>query len=1156
MIKKIKIIFLIFILHLTLINAAQIDSIGFINTETGAILNSQAENNISSNLEEIIKEEERNTVFPSLTSEAITALQHLASGYQLTDKEKTLMSSMFLTIDIINAFQDFLDQISDKSIEPAPLETVTSFIVWSSGRALVANKTILEMLKEDLNTAGKSKTALAKGIVQHLSQRLLHRISNKTIEEIRATNTGLAVIDRVITGKTTFLDRCYVKIVKSLTTATDWIRKIFGKKSIRESLDINIVDVLLNESAALSALDYATTLSRDVQDNFAPQIKQLESNKIETPQWTEVNSINIDNKIVPEVIDTFSITTCVSQVMINGKIETIKTYVTQRTSDLIDSSGEEKPFATITQLIQTPEGQVTQSYRITGNTANDAFETAKTITENSILKIQSEGSPLTCEVNLLEKFEIELAKTGKISPEDCTQATLEAINLQNQNSIIKMTQTVFELKPNITISGVLNLIKINALQSTPSELALTQNDIDLSITIMTKALTPNEDILVSIQNVPGEEESKIDDLIQLKKQDIVNAIFDTYNLEILVNAKGDYKFDINQLALDTITANAAIARLNNLLGKASFIERKTINKLLADIDTALANRPIEREPEEEKRYKELIDQLNLLVEEDDESKIIDWGQKLSNADYLLARDAIDIELFKYTLKSTHSLASENLTTPELIEIKKVFTDFIMGAEDFGYGSLLATTNVFPNEYKNILIKAGINSPEQQQLLLNNVAIIESKLLEKLATEYDSQTNKKAWLDNLINTNNSIAFNALSNESKINFINDLIDLSQEERDYSLANALQSVVNKATTLKELCDLQKETFAQHDILLQTLQDKIKNSLIDYYKYLLPLDQYNLKRSFLDPKDFTDYSRAFKTLSFSDQQIVANTLNISSLELMAFQKSFLAEKIFYANTFNEINALKSDIKSFNKTTPNWFTNEDIAGKHGFLTIGDAIISQVQKLIEQNINTGIAVNENRSINDKDNFKITLLAINSSNDYATEFRELPLTAQYELAQQFGIEQDAQFKEFQNSLFNDEVGVATTPAELSALQDVGTKLKIDTTVVNARLNKAIASGVSIEEPKARNIELNPDALVKEQENPGKGTGNFSEPTKNEIGQEFDSESLSEDTFYDSYQSEEEIKNKEEEYQEENIAKKTEELAEKRAAEEYSGPKEKI
>ncbi len=1131
----------------------------YINTETNAVLD---QDGLPLNFEHIIaptiNTNLKNESFLDTLSNNLRLIRGITVGNPLTPGETLLLTGTFIGIDIIDASHTLLSahRYADNGTNVSYVD-VLNFIarVTLDNYSALYSKPILSSIKDELVNA--NNLALTKGVVQFLvnqsKQVILNRIdamnadslasgaSASDIENFTATaNKGLGIVNRLITGESTFIDRCYFKIIKATANAADWIRtKIFRKPSMRDNLGDKIIDVVFANDTVQSLYNSAKN-SINNATNYAAATGETIFNGI---KWI-VNTTKDANAAFTKTIET-----------INGISSEIITDISQKSGEL---------YATVTQTITSGTETVQHIFTVSANNAADAFSLAKSTVESAleILKNNPKSS-----LQALSFLQDAFIATKNVSLKDFIKSSVQTIEKGCETIVAAAVMNVITNSNDINT----NLLVITALmvnnpdlfnlifpdEETPNSSNPSADIIDMHDEMQNLFDTEINDLLAKLEKLPGNESDKINSAIQVNKEEVANSTFNKLTLLNFVDAKGDYKFDINELAKDNITVNTAKKRLTDLLSQStSRTDKTTINKLISDIDTAVANRPVERSPEEQATYERLIIELNALIGTPNEQKLIDWVNELSDSDYNLVRDEIDVEIFKDTITQNTAALDKELSIKELIELKKIFNDFILKAEDFGYGTMLGEKGIFTKSFQDILTKAGINSPEKQQLLLNNITIIDEKLIETLKNNYSIAGNKQNLLNKITKNNGSIAFDALSNEGKIEFLNGLSDLTQEQRDSFIAAALQHTIDQANTAAELLALQKETFAQDDILLQALQDKIKIALTNEYKYLPPLDQYNFKRSLLDQTDFTDYSRAFKMLSLADQQAVASLVGISDIELKTFQKGFLADKIFFSKTFDEINTLIRDIKTINDKTPNYFSNTDIAGKHGYLYIADAIMSKTQDIIEQKIKSSGVASNSIFKNSADYFKIVLLDISSGDAYATAFRELPLTAQHELAQQFALEQDNSFKEFQNSLFDDEVGVATTPAELSALQDIATNLGIDTAEVTARLNKAIASGVSIEKPKARNIELNPDDLVKQQENSGGGTENISEPTQNEIGQEFDSESLSEDTFYDSYESEEERKRAEEKYQEENIAKKTEELAEKRTAEEHSEPKEMI
>lgn len=1109
------------------INANQ-ETKAFIDTQTGELLNNKGNASLSLELQDFLQKTEtvQNTT-PSLSTETVIALKKLINKTTLTDQDNILLGSLFITIDIVNTFQDLLTKISDKDAQPANERDIISFITWSAGRANFNKKPCLEQLKEDINITIQEKpdatNSLIKGILNYIEKGLIDEISNETPEEATAITQGLGLINRIITQQLTTDDHMYFTIVNGLIQDGQWVQNLFDQANLRDNFKLSIVDILLSEDMAASALDYSSTLEKSTQDTLHSSIKEL-NNLI----WSDtLDPIIMKNNIIPEITNSFIITACNAEIKINEVSEKIITFITQHTANQQTTISNERQSVTLIQLIQDGKKQITKSYIVTANTLEEATSTAKSIAETSLQAIQVLSTGFSSSANALEALQQELIKTGKISEKDCIQSTYEQItDLRSplSSAIVNTIKNKIAIDPVLVTLQTIHLLKLRLKeqQKTPNSFNPTQKEIEISAFMASKLLESDPNIIKSLQELSSDEELIIDAFLQVNKKNIIDSVFNNYSLEDLIGNDGNYLFNIDELVKDNIAVAAAkehITRLSN--AATSRFDKINANALLSAIDTAVENRPPQLTDEEEIRYNQLNNDLNSLKESNNPKNILDWTETLNDNDWNLIKENAEVEILKISIDFYNQQNYSALSVNELVEMKKRLNNFIIEAENFGYGSLLN-----PLTYdQHILVKAGINSIAQQQKLLDTTTIIDTQLVKILQEKYKSETNWVKFLDSLINTSSSLndsikAFRALTNESKVYFIKtcftDRDGKNKKTYDSYIAKALQSAIDNATTVKDLINLQKETFFQKDQLLNGLQNKIKDILVEEYSYkLTPTDKKNFSKSILDPKDFSDYSRAFKTLSLSEQNNIHAELGISDTELETFQRNFLADKIFYAKTIDEINRITNDINTINELEKDYFNSaRDIKNKHGFDSIGDALTKATTEVVINKINL-INIYNKAIGSDANYLKESLINMTSQDPYSSAFRQLPLSKQYEIAETFNIHTDADFKKFQNDIFSNRCSVATSQKNrqtLDLLINEATKLNLNSAIISfaeTNSNKLLDGTIPHEAPlipSGSPLDLN--QIVKQEENSAAQDHSIT-PPKEPTAQEF-SEQIKQNT----------------------------------------------
>ena len=1149
-----------------------------------------------------------------ISNNFLSSIKKYASGANLKNEisiEKyNSLRGVLAGINILDAFKACLSQ-GNKEGEGPSSEAVITFlnrtiknylgdknISLSGIRPDASLPMILNYIKQQLNSDPyhynfKFRKAIFNYIVNKMEQKIYNSqigtlSDDQSVNYLQEFNKHLTVTNNILEGKSTFKERCYLKITKTLFSIAHWIRtKVFRKTGIEDQN--NPLSTILNFESINT--DFISMLAKQHEKTFLDDNTMNEEFK--TQEIESDNSSDQNKEIFNFTINKKSIT-------IKSEEHFIYSSFIQKK---LAAGGNGYPYGAMTQTIYNnhEEEIVSHTFKVNSkiNIPNIEDEAKKYILNSldslSRTEIQSAEEAIT----LLSKNIIEKNRTDNTNTDASINTNVGMLLTDSSVQVFNSTHVenaVEIITANENIAGMTLFIENQDNEFFHSIIDSSSNDqfVDFDVQSISSAQSyvtadskslSNQDFLSmaeSLTNTLSEEKAIIETAAIATLETMKSSLKNISATDMLNTNK--FNFDEAVKYLDFVSSIKN--HLDMLSTKAtSYSDERAIQDCISRLNTAFANRQPELSEEEKQKYKRLKEELDQFITTgslETNEKFYKWVQNLYDTDinqFNLIKNDIDSAVFKENIKLYNGQLANDLTINELIELKNIFGDFIMGAENYGYGTLEflnnPATSYEEKNYQDILIKAGINSPKQQQQLFDNLITIDKRLQNKLLEEYNKQGSdtsaKNAFINTLAEgalTNNDYvnAFNALSNESKINFINNLPnndndnDLTTQQRNEAISVTLQKTIDSAITESAILTLQKDMFARGDVVLQALQDKIKTVLTNKYKDLPTSDQSNFKRSMLDPQDFTDYSRAFKILSLSDQKSIAADLKIDDNELKKFQKILLADKIFYAKTIDELNQLKADINKFNNADNTYFTNQDLGGKHGLTLIGTAFTQKTQDLIAQRIHDNALFTDTQ--NGTDYFVNSLLDFKSQDPYASAFRQLSLLKQNEIAQTLNLQDDSinknltNFKKFMTKALTDQANMLTDSVDLNYLRDDANTLLTNRIITNItfeniqkRANQAQSQTLQEIKPEGRSVTFDPNSFVAgTPSTDGQDIKPIDPkiPTAADIKTQFDSQTLPRDFSVDKNSDEKQKAEDEAEYRREQIAQETERAAQEQAA----------
>lgn len=1077
---------------------------------------------------------------PSFSSKMTTAFKKAATGKDLSDSEGLMINSIFLTVDLVNACHTLLRPIAAETVGPKPSNSeILFFLATVTAKATVNLKNPLIVLQEELaykNNALFTK-AVVGWVVNQVEQESLKKVQSinrnslltgAKVEEVNAFTqsamSALGMVKRIIKGESTFMDRVYFKISKSIIYTVDWIRtKVFKKQSIRVNFSTNIVNTILANDRVQGLYQSAQALAENA--NHALDIAvTFAGNAIEFGKDT----ITQIKDAAGNVVDSIKITANDLKIKLGDKTEDVKTYISQNIESL--STTASTGMATITQTIGEGTEQIRHVYTVSKETADAAFATAKEAAASALNTVK-DGTQSALET--LTEISQTLISTNAVTIDNCIESTYAFLDSIPQTigqtiaTILSQTNDIRVVMTALTALQFANPEAFDLLlaEDSPTLTLPSQDALDHLEDIRTLFNTESDDRGSQLATIQTNDTAKLESAIYSTKENLIQDIFNSYLIADFINPDGSSRIDITEIVKDSITTRYAQERINTLRTTASLQDKKHLNQLLDDFDTAIAQRMPTLSNEEQQEYVNLLAELELHSGLAHQNELYDWLSTLTSEQMNLIMQDVNVVLIQNLLSNSIDQDLNTQTTSQLAELKESLTDFVIEAEMFGYG------NTMPDAISEkivLLQKAGINSKEQQQKILDTLKAIDQKIITTITSEYAQQNDKISYLTKL---NQTTHFKALSNQTKIDFINGLKEISTAQKMNLINSFLNEQLNNLKTSSDIMALQTKLFAHHDDSIPGLNEKIKNILVTEYNNLKDhVEQGYFSQEITSTTSMTDSARAFKTLSFSDQKEISSLLGIAQDRLQTFQKAALADKIYFAKTPSEINSLKTDIN-----TLGYFTNQDLNNKYGYGSVADALITKTQEIVEYQVNS--------HHNPLDYINTVLLDLASDNPYAKALRELPLKEQYAVAESLNIHTSSNFKEFQKSIIEDEFAIATTTTELESLKTAASSVGVDTTLlqkIEERYNQSINSTITEEPIAPRAPTLDPTTIIEPTTATNETSTQPSEPTIEEIQQKFNQETLSQE-FYGT------TKEEQEKERMEDLARKAEAKAEEIAIE---------